>query len=169
MPVFAVVFLHPAVLSGIFRIFFHVVHRGIRDDPSRSHGVSYMLSEIHVTATNFPGTAVVSCEHELLRAIAFCQTTGHVPYIRFFLRKPKRASCENYAQNQFDFHSSSSQGETFSFLPALRWLKAQEAMYRGKKGLPSVARRNNSAFTINNFAFFPWLARSFVPMTMSAF
>jgi hypothetical protein len=41
-------------------------------------------------------------------------------------------------------------------------------MYRGKKGLPSVAQRNNSAFTINNFAFFHSLARSFVPMRMSA-
>src|SRR5713226_8307259 len=132
MPFFAGVFFLPPVFSAIFRIFFHFWHRGIRDDPSRSHGVSYMLSEIHVTATYFPGTAVVSCEHELLRAIAFCQTTSHVPYIRFFLCKAKRASCENYAQNQFDFHSSSSQGETFRFLPALRWLKAQEAMYRGE-------------------------------------
>ncbi len=34
-----------------------------------------------------------------------------------------------------------------------------------EKGLPSVARRKNSAFTINNFAFFLSLARSFVPMT----
>ena len=42
-------------------------------------------------------------------------------------------------------------------------------MYRGNKGLPIVARRNNSAFTINNFTFFSSLARSFVSLAISAF
>src|SRR6266436_3896258 len=106
MAVLAVVFLHTAVLCSLFRVLLHVVHRGIRDDACRRHRVPYVLSQRHVTAAHFPGTSVASCKHEFFGAITFCQTTGHLPYVSLFLRKPKRASRENHTQNQIDFHSS---------------------------------------------------------------
>src|ERR1700687_3590909 len=65
----SITLLHAAVLRSIFRVFFHVVHGGIRDDASRSHRMTHMLGESHSTAPHFPCASIVPRKEELFRAI----------------------------------------------------------------------------------------------------
>jgi hypothetical protein len=55
-------FLHATSFPASFRVFLHVVHRGIRDDASRSHRMTHMLAESDFTAPHFPCASVIPSE-----------------------------------------------------------------------------------------------------------
>jgi len=75
MTVLGIVFLHAAILRHIFCIFFHVMHRRIGHNSGCAHSVSDMSGKSHSTATDFPRTAIISCGHELIGAVAFRQAS----------------------------------------------------------------------------------------------
>ena len=106
MPVLAITLCHAAVLGGIFHVFLHIVHGGIRDNASRGHRVTHVFGERDLTAPYFPGTSIASGEQKFVRAFTFRQAAGDVPYVRLFLGKSERATGKNHTQKQLDFHIS---------------------------------------------------------------
>ena len=76
MPMFIVLFCHAGIVGHIFRIFFPVVDRWVRNDAHRSDFMSHMVSQRHGAAANFPGASVVSPKVELLRAVSLREASG---------------------------------------------------------------------------------------------
>jgi len=66
--------------------------------------MDHMLAESDFTAPHFPCASVIAMS-EILRVIAFDKRQS-LANICLFLCKSKRAACQNYTQNPFDFHSS---------------------------------------------------------------
>lgn len=73
MAVLSIVFLDARICSRVFRVFFQVVHRGIRYHTRGGYGVTHMVGKRYaavtaVFAVDFPGASVFPGEEVFVPA-----------------------------------------------------------------------------------------------------
>ena len=81
MAVFFVFFLDSSVFSRFFRVFFQIVHRGMRYHTRGGHSVTHMVGKRYaavtaVFAVDFPRGSGFSGEEVLVPAFGLRQATG---------------------------------------------------------------------------------------------